>query len=158
MEGNTKFQRFIPDEVAEPSLVKKVILCSGQVYYTLKRTRDMNEMTSDVAIVRVEQLSPFPHDLVAPYLEKFPKAEVIWLQEEPMNMGAWTYVQPRIDTDLRKINSERRVRYIGRAPSASVAAGRKKVHVKEEIAFLAEALLGKVQPPKEIKEGVPKWF
>ncbi|KAF9959949.1 2-oxoglutarate dehydrogenase E1 component, partial [Mortierella alpina] len=160
MSGDTRFQRFIP-EVDEEKLVsndkiKKHILCSGQVYYALVKAREQNKI-NDVAISRVEQLNPFPYDRVKEHSEKYPNAEVVWCQEEPMNMGAWLHVEPRIRTALRetKSHSDKEARYAGREPSASVATGNKKVHLAEEYAFLAEALTGEARKPSDVVGGVP---
>jgi hypothetical protein len=81
------------------------------VYYDLAAARDANpKQFGDVAIARVEQISPFPFDLVAEEQKRFPNAEIVWAQEEPMNMGAWTYVQPRIETALKATTQRRAVR------------------------------------------------
>ncbi|CAM9750817.1 unnamed protein product, partial [Choristocarpus tenellus] len=83
---------------------------------------------TDIAIARVEQISPFPFDRVAEEAAQYPNAEVCWVQEEPKNMGAWTFVNPCIETSTRDINNaERRPRYIGRTTSAAPATGLSKV-------------------------------
>ncbi|KAF9437393.1 2-oxoglutarate dehydrogenase E1 component [Entomortierella beljakovae] len=160
MSGNTSFQRLIP-ETEEDSLVgadriKKHIYCSGQVYFALAKAREQNKI-NDVAITRVEQLSPFPFDKVKESAERYPNAEIVWCQEEPLNMGAWAYVAPRMRTTLRETSShaDKQVRYAGRDPSASVATGNKKVHLTEEYDFLSSALLGEVKKPSDVISGVP---
>lgn len=88
----------------------------------------------DVAIARVEQLSPFPYDLVLRFKSDYPNADVVWCQEEPKNMGPWSYVRPRIETALKKLEDQTHVRaqYRGRVASASTATGGKYVHVAEQ--------------------------
>lgn len=94
MSGNTTFQRYIPEphtegSLVEPEKIKRHVLCSGQVYYQLLQEREKRGV-KDVAISRVEQLSPVPYDLITPHLDKYPNAEIVWAQEEPYNIGAWT--------------------------------------------------------------------
>lgn len=105
MTGNTTFQRYIPephpDTLAPPEKITRHIWCSGQVYYALLKSRDLNKL-DHVAISRLEQLSPFPYDLLVAHLDKYPNARVIWAQEEPLNAGAWSYVAPRIRTLLKQ--------------------------------------------------------
>ncbi|KAF9272831.1 2-oxoglutarate dehydrogenase E1 component [Mortierella alpina] len=139
MSGDTRFQRFIPE-----------------VYYALVKAREQNKI-NDVAISRVEQLNPFPYDRVKEHSEKYPNAEIVWCQEEPLNMGAWAHVAPRIRTSLRETSNHanKEPRYAGREPSASVATGNKKGHLAEEYAFLAEALIGEAKKPSDVVGGVP---
>ncbi|KAF9300587.1 2-oxoglutarate dehydrogenase E1 component, partial [Mortierella antarctica] len=103
------------------------------------------------------QLNPFPYDRVKEYADKYPNAETVWCQEEPLNMGAWAHVAPRIRTSLRETenHSNKEVRYAGREPSASVATGNKKVHLAEEYALLADALIGEAKKPSDVVGGVP---
>ncbi|XP_068966957.1 2-oxoglutarate dehydrogenase complex component E1 isoform X7 [Bombus flavifrons] len=131
MLENTEFLRVIPEEgVASqnPSNVKRIIFCSGKVYYDLKKARAEKELDDKVAIVRVEQISPFPYDLVKKEADKYANAELVWAQEEHKNQGAWTYIQPRFHTAL---NGARSVSYIGRPTGASPATGSKMQHLKE---------------------------
>ena len=138
--GESHFQWIIPDEGHKSGAlgpnedVKRVILCTGQVYTALLKHR---EETGDktTAITRVEQLHPFPWAPLQENLDSYPNAEtIVWAQEEPLNAGAWSFTQPRIETLLNqtKHHSRRHVMYAGRAPSASVATGLKSVHKKEE--------------------------
>uniref|UniRef100_A0A1L8E1Z8 2-oxoglutarate dehydrogenase complex component E1 n=1 Tax=Nyssomyia neivai TaxID=330878 RepID=A0A1L8E1Z8_9DIPT len=140
MTGNTEFLRLIPEEGAaaeKPSGVKKVIFCSGRVYYDLLKARRDNKLESDIAIARVEQISPFPYDLVKKEAEKYSNAELVWTQEEAKNQGAWGYVQPRFHTAL---NAAREVSYCGRPTAASTATGSKAQHNKELAHFLEDAM------------------
>ncbi|XP_033747681.1 LOW QUALITY PROTEIN: 2-oxoglutarate dehydrogenase, mitochondrial-like [Pecten maximus] len=142
LEG-TKFQRVIPeagDSSENPNAVKKLIFCSGKVYYELVKERDLKGNADKIAISRIEQISPFPYDLVRKEIEKYPRAKINFVQEEHKNMGAWTYVQPRIATVLKHINSKREAKYVGRDPSAAAAAGNKQLHMQELSKFLNEAV------------------
>jgi 2-oxoglutarate dehydrogenase E1 component len=167
MGDGTRFVRYIPEPHANAGIelkpsdkIRKHILCTGQVYYALHRARSLNNIT-DVAISRIEQISPFPFDMLGEHLSVYPNAELIWCQEEPLNMGAWSYVQPRIDTVIKHLSKEGQldgvnpIRYVGRAPSATVATGVKHSHVKEEVAFLSHALYGDVRKPKDFVNGIP---
>eukprot|EP00040_Diaphanoeca_grandis_P031053 m.184966 g.184966 ORF g.184966 m.184966 type:complete len:993 (-) comp32214_c3_seq1:110-3088(-) len=145
MGPGTRFLRFIPevDRTVLPELtgeapdVRRLILCSGKVYYDLVKQREENGHT-DVAIARVEQISPFPFDLVNKHAANFPNAEIVWCQEEPKNQGCWSYVRPRIETSLQ--NEDRgRPRYVGRKPMASTSPGGKGPHTTETKAFLEAA-------------------
>ncbi|XP_015124191.1 2-oxoglutarate dehydrogenase, mitochondrial isoform X2 [Diachasma alloeum] len=103
MTEDTQFLRVIPEEgpaAQNPSSVKRLIFCSGKVYYDLTKARTERSMNDKVAIARVEQISPFPYDLIKREVEKYPNAEIMWTQEEAKNQGAWSYVQPRFVTAL----------------------------------------------------------
>lgn len=84
------------------SNVRRVVVCTGQVYYKLQQLRRVKG-AEDVALVRLEQLSPFPHAALARRLARYPNAELVWCQEEPKNMGYWAFAQPRINTAVREI-------------------------------------------------------
>ncbi|XP_020278096.1 2-oxoglutarate dehydrogenase, mitochondrial isoform X3 [Pseudomyrmex gracilis] len=103
MLEDTQFLRVIPEEgtaAENPNGVKRLLFCSGKVYYDLKKARAERKLDDKIAIARVEQISPFPYDLVKKEAEKYPNAELVWSQEEHKNQGAWTYVQPRFHTAL----------------------------------------------------------
>ncbi|XP_074102446.1 oxoglutarate dehydrogenase Nc73EF isoform X1 [Cotesia typhae] len=103
MTEDTQFLRVIPEDgpaAKNSSNVKRVLFCSGKVYYDLKKARTERGLDDKVAITRVEQISPFPYDLVKQEAAKYPNAELIWSQEEAKNQGSWTYVQPRFSTAL----------------------------------------------------------
>ncbi|XP_058053759.1 2-oxoglutarate dehydrogenase complex component E1 isoform X2 [Anopheles bellator] len=106
MTDGTEFKRLIPDALTaeNPNGVKRVIFCTGRVYYDLLKARRDRQLDSSIAISRIEQISPFPYDLVKAECAKYPNAELVWAQEEHKNQGCWTYVQPRFDT---AINSTR---------------------------------------------------
>lgn len=132
MDEGTSFQRVIPDSgpcTENGEQVKKLVLCTGKIYYELIKERDQRGLTNDIAITRIEQLSPFPFDLVRDECAKYPNAEITWSQEEHKNYGYWSHVQPRIETSTGKT---RRATYAGRATAASPATGNKKQHVGEQ--------------------------
>jgi 2-oxoglutarate dehydrogenase complex dehydrogenase (E1) component-like enzyme len=117
-----------------------VILCSGKVFYTLLQARQKQDeqRRDDVAIVRVEQLYPFPQKEIAAALARYPrKQEVVWAQEEPKNRGAWTFVSPRLSAMLP---DNVVLNYVGRDEAASPATGSLKVHQAEEREIVAAAL------------------
>ena len=118
------------------------MICSGKVYYDALKARESLERPESVSIARLEQFYPFPEDAVREELERFRDKPVVWLQEEPANMGAWTFVRPRFDDVLEAVNGDcsHRVRYAGRAAAASPATGSAKVHTAEQEEILREAL------------------
>jgi 2-oxoglutarate dehydrogenase E1 component len=142
MGPGTSFKRVIPDmdEGVSGSRVKRVILCSGKVYYDLyeeRRSRDIK----NIALVRLEQIYPFPNISLRAELQKYSGAEVVWCQEEPQNMGAWTFVDRRIEALLIDLGGEvTRPRYIGRSEAASPATGSSKAHVEQQKKLVDEAL------------------
>ncbi|HYR96822.1 MAG TPA: hypothetical protein VEM57_08795, partial [Candidatus Binatus sp.] len=115
--------------------VRRLLLCSGKIYYALLAAR--RERQADwVGLVRIEQLYPFPSRELEPLLARYPEArDVYWVQEEPWNMGAWHSVEPR----LRRLLSEDRLTYVGRAEAASPATGSYKVHQQEEAELVNRA-------------------
>ena len=119
--------------------IKRVILCSGKVYYDLLEERERRGV-SNVYLLRVEQFYPFPaHSLIAE-LQRFKQAEMIWCQEEPKNMGAWFFMEPNIEWVLDKINAKhKRARYVGRHAAASPATGLMSRHKQELETFMEEA-------------------
>uniref|UniRef100_A0A8P4GRM7 2-oxoglutarate dehydrogenase complex component E1 n=1 Tax=Dicentrarchus labrax TaxID=13489 RepID=A0A8P4GRM7_DICLA len=136
----THFRRIIPDDgpaAASPEKVKRVIFCSGKIYYELTRERKNRGMDDTVAVVRVEQLSPFPFDLVKAETDRYLNADLVWCQEEHKNQGYYHYVKPRIRTT---INHTRPVWYAGRDPAAAPATGNKQTHLTELQRLLDTAL------------------
>jgi 2-oxoglutarate dehydrogenase E1 component len=119
--------------------IKKVLLCSGKVYYDLIERR-VETGRQDVYILRLEQFYPWPLKSLSKELKRFKNAELIWVQEEPKNMGGWTFVDPWLELTLERLNiAAKRARYVGRPASASTAAGLMSRHLKELDAFLKEA-------------------
>ncbi|EME84401.1 uncharacterized protein MYCFIDRAFT_152624 [Pseudocercospora fijiensis CIRAD86] len=141
--GESHFQWIVPDpahdENAEFKIdshdkIERVILCSGQVFAALFKYRQQNNLTN-TAITRIEQLNPFPWAQLKENLDSYPNAQtIVWCQEEPLNAGAWSFTQPRIETLLNHTehHDRKHVMYAGRNPSASVATGLKSSHLKEE--------------------------
>jgi 2-oxoglutarate dehydrogenase E1 component len=127
----------------DPERARRLLVCSGKVYYTLDETREEHAF-DDVAIVRLEQLHPFPFEELGALLGRYATEDVVWVQEEPWNQGAWLYVQDRIRRILREGAA---VRYVGRHESASTATGSFRVHGEEEAEFVREAFArGRLQP------------
>ena len=129
---------------ADSSGVQRHILCSGKVYYDLvKALEETPEKQGRVAVTRIEQFYPFPEDEVRAELQRYRGADdVLWVQEEPANMGAWRFLQPRLDAVLEDLygTCEEQVHYVGRPASASPATGSAKVHKREQGNVINEAL------------------
>jgi 2-oxoglutarate dehydrogenase E1 component len=134
-----RFEPLLDDRAVDPAAVRRIVLCSGKVYYDLSKARE-DQKRSDVALLRVERLYPFPHVELEAALLRYPQqAELVWCQEEPRNMGAFRFVRERfLDGDV--IASGRPLRYAGRAASAAPAPGSLKVHLAEQEALVKEAL------------------
>jgi 2-oxoglutarate dehydrogenase E1 component len=114
--------------------VKRLVFCSGKVYYDLAAGAN----AGDVAIVRVEELYPWPHEAIAQVLDQYPNIEdVVWAQEEPKNMGAWTFVSPRLRA---AVGNATPIRYVGRPERASPAEGFLSAHTEQQAAIVSEAL------------------
>ncbi|KAK2557926.1 2-oxoglutarate dehydrogenase-like [Acropora cervicornis] len=182
MTEGTSFQRVIPDSgpaSKNPEKVRKLLFCTGKVYYELVKAvivlkqlsgvhqmeppspiqvlgvnpfpsrwkenegslteeeRNKRGLEEDIAVTRVEQISPFPFDLVRAEHQKYDNAQVVWAQEEPMNMGYWTYVSPRL---LSAVGHKPKISYAGRPPAASTATGNKQNHISEQEDLINKAL------------------
>lgn len=123
---------------ADDSTVKRVILCSGQVYFDLAQARTERKLEEEIAIVRVEQLYPFPYEMLAAELARFDQAtELMWVQEEPQNQGAWYQIRHRIE---RLSTKKQTVTFAGRPSSASPAVGYKSKHDAQLAALIDDAL------------------
>jgi 2-oxoglutarate dehydrogenase E1 component len=128
------------DAIAPEEEVKRVVLCSGKVYYDLLQER-RDKGVQDVAIIRVEQLHPFPKQSLGQALAPYRNAEVVWCQEEPENMGAWTYIDRRLERVLKGLDIKaKRPEYVGRDEAASPATGLAKVHQQQQEALVRAAL------------------
>ncbi|MHB1101916.1 MAG: 2-oxoglutarate dehydrogenase E1 component [Devosia sp.] len=126
-------------KLAPDAEIRRVVLCSGKVYYDLLEDREKRAI-DDVYLLRLEQLYPFPAKALLDELSRFKKAEIIWCQEEPKNMGAWAFVQPYIDWVLDQMGQlGQRPRYVGRPASASTATGLMRTHIAQLQTFLDEA-------------------
>ena len=147
-EGST-FHRVLWDDAEEETSayklvrddkIRRVVLCSGKVYYDLLEEREKRGL-NDIYLMRVEQLYPFPLKALAGEMGRFRNADVVWCQEEPKNMGAWSFVEPYLEWVLGQANAfVKRPRYVGRPASASTAVGLMSKHQAQLQAFLNEAL------------------
>jgi 2-oxoglutarate dehydrogenase E1 component len=135
--------QMLPDEkikLAPDDNIRRVVLCSGKVYYDLYEEREKRGI-DDIYILRVEQLYPVPLKALVQELGRFKNAEVVWCQEEPRNMGAWHFIEPYLEWVLNQIHApNRRPRYAGRAASAATATGLMSKHLAQLKAMLDEAL------------------
>ena len=126
-------------KLADDAQIKRVILCTGKVYFDLMEEREKRG-ESRIQMLRLEQLYPFPDQVLALELNRFPKADLVWCQEEPKNQGAWSFVASRIEDTIGHLGGNTRPRYVGRPEYASTAAGLASQHAAELKAFLDEAL------------------
>ncbi|TLV03617.1 2-oxoglutarate dehydrogenase E1 component [Dyadobacter luticola] len=129
VEGS--FQETIGDNFANPEKVTKVLLCTGKLYYELFE-KQQTDKRDDVAIIRLEQMHPFPQTQVDAHLAKYPNAKVYWVQEEPFNMGGWTFM-------LRMYKGAKPLEVIARESSASPSTGFSKIHAKEQAEIVNRA-------------------
>ena len=148
MGPDTQFRRVLgeSERLCLDKDVRRVILCSGKVYYDLAEARSEAGI-NDVAIVRVEQLYPWPRTTIFQQLQRYPNAEVVWCQEEAANNGAWTFVYPRLDSMIEALERKTVTRpiYVGRKASASPATGIPGNHVEEQKLLVEQALSGKAE-------------
>ena len=152
----TRFRRVLPetDRLALDKTVRRAVLCSGKIYYDLLQER-RERAIKDVALIRVEQLYPWPRQTVMQQLQRYPKAEVVWCQEEAANMGGWTFVSPRLDDIVVELGAKRgRPIYCGRAESASPATGLAKVHAAEQKTIMDRCLAAAAKDiPQPFRDG-----
>ncbi len=149
MVKGTSFHRLLWDDaeylkgekikLVKDDKIRRVILCTGKVYYDLYEEREKRGI-DDVYLLRVEQLYPFPLKALVTELSRFKKADVVWCQEEPKNMGAWSFVEPYLEWVLGQAGGKtKRARYVGRPASAATATGLMSKHLEQLRAFLEEA-------------------
>ena len=120
--------------------IKRVVLCSGKVYYDLLEERDARGI-DDVYLLRLEQFYPFPALSLTKELTRFKQAEMIWCQEEPKNQGAWFFIEPNLEWVLGRIGAEhKRPLYVGRPAAASPASGLMRQHKEQQDALVNDAL------------------
>lgn len=129
---------------ARDAKIERVVICTGKVYYDLQAARAERGLDDTVAIVRLEQLAPFPQDAVGEALRRFSHAKsFVWCQEEPRNMGAWSFVGPRLEALLQELGADPfRPEYAGRRASASTATGYAAQHAREQAELVERALVG----------------
>ncbi|WP_212525202.1 2-oxoglutarate dehydrogenase E1 component [Actibacterium sp. MT2.3-13A] len=127
-------------KLAADEKIRRVVICSGKVYYDLLEERDARGI-DDVYLLRLEQFYPFPAMSLVKELERFKGAEMVWCQEEPKNQGAWSFIEPNLEWALTRIGAKhQRPRYVGRAASASPATGLASNHKAQQEALVNEAL------------------
>ena len=132
--GNS-LTKLLPDEK-----IKKVVICSGKVYYDILQERDARKI-KDIYLLRLEQFYPFPAMSLTKELTRFKKARICWCQEEPKNQGAWSFIEPNLEWVLSKIVSRAfRPTYVGRTASASPATGLATQHTNQQNKLIDEAL------------------
>lgn len=148
--GDTSFHRLLWDDaemkgwdgvkLVKDNKIKRVVMCSGKVYYDLLEEREKRGI-DDIYLLRLEQLYPFPAKALITELSRFKNAEMVWCQEEPKNMGAWSFIEPYLQWVFEHIEAKhQRARYTGRAAAASPATGLMSKHLFELDAFLEDAL------------------
>lgn len=132
MGPGTSFQPVITDSRVQPSEVRKVLLLSGKIYYDLDRELKARNLTGEIALIRVEELCPFPFErlaeVLAPYAALEHTPDICWVQEEARNQGAWTHVALRIDEVFNALGKQVRLGYIGRKESEVPAVGIAQLH------------------------------
>ena len=135
------FQTVIDEtDAIDPTAVKRVVMWSGKVLYDLRSARRERDI-EDIAIIRIEQMYPFPRFDLQSVLGQYPNLEdAVWVQEEPKNQGSWYAMQSRLSTVVQREKVDVYLRYVGREPSASAAAGYSALHLREQEAFIDEAL------------------
>ncbi|MDB5392847.1 MAG: sucA [Rhodospirillales bacterium] len=139
----SSFHRILPEaeSLLHDHKIRRVVLCSGKVYYDLLTDRQARKI-NDVAILRLEQLYPFPDEPLADQLAKYPNAEIVWCQEEPENMGSWFFVDRRIEAVLTRLKHKAgRPRYVGRPEMAATATGLLRRHNQEQATLVEQALV-----------------
>ena len=141
MGPGTTFHRVLWDDAPpDAAKVKRVVLCSGKVYFDLFEERAKRKLDG-VYLMRVEQLYPFAFHALSKELAAYKSAQFVWCQEEPKNMGAWTFINPRIEEVLTQIGARHtRPVFVGRPDAASPATGLHRRHVEEQTRLVAEAL------------------
>ena len=132
------FTEIIDDaSVKKPKQAKKIIICSGKIFYELVDIRAQYDYLSEIPVVRIEQLYPFPFEKLKDLLDKYINIEeVVWVQEEPQNMGAWNFIRPRLENVFQ---DKAKTRYVGRKHSGSTAEGSGKAHQVEQRRIIEEA-------------------
>ena len=149
-KDDSKFMPILPDD-RDKSLsdkeIKRAVLCSGKIYYELLESLEANK-NNDVYLLRVERLHPYPNDEIISMLKRFKQAEIVWCQEEPENMGAWQYMDRRLENSMQQAGVKaKRPAYIGRQAAASPATGNAKIHAIQQ-----KAIVDMVQNFNDINE------
>ncbi len=149
-----RFEPVLDDTAVQPSRVRRIVMVSGKLYYDLLKGRE-DQKKDDVALVRIEELYPFPAAELGKALGRYaPSADIVWAQEEPRNMGAWRFIREQfLDGPMRE--ARRVLQYVGREESASPAPGSHKVHVAEQEAIVAKALKASAETPVAVRQAAP---
>jgi 2-oxoglutarate dehydrogenase E1 component len=136
---DAEFLKGEPVKLVPDDKIRRVILCSGKVYYDLYEERDKRGI-QDIYLLRIEQLYPVPLKALVGELSRFRQAEIVWCQEEPKNQGAWFFIEPYLQWVLAQTGAGQRIiRYVGRSASAATAAGQMSKHLAELKSFLNDA-------------------
>ena len=134
------FKCVIDDEVKNKPSITKVVLCSGKVFYDLK-DRQNSEQKDNIAIVRIEQLYPFPYDDLEEILMEYENVkDIVWCQEEPQNQGAWFSHRHRLQRVLDRLGKDKEITLVSRPPAAAPAVGMMKLHLEQQSNLVTEAL------------------
>ena len=142
MGPGTSFHRVLHEDtvLCPDNEIRRVVVCTGKVFYDIEAERDSREI-KDIALIRLEEIAPFPDEPLADELRRFPRAEIVFAQEEPQNMGAWTYVAPRLETLMTRLGGACvRPAYAGRPESSSPATGTLNTHLREQAELVDQAL------------------
>jgi 2-oxoglutarate dehydrogenase E1 component len=144
-----RFELVIPDsDTLDTADVRRIVFCSGKVYYDLAEARQVHNVT-DTALIRIEQLYPFPIDQYAAIIKSYPNAtDIVWCQEEPRNQGAWYQIRHRLQEPL---DDERQLFYAGRGGAAAPASGVFKLHLQQQQALVEAALNIQTAASKEMQ-------
>tara|TARA_B100001027_G_scaffold122079_1_gene84318 strand:- start:675 stop:1193 length:519 start_codon:yes stop_codon:yes gene_type:complete len=142
MNEKTSFHRVIDDknQSVKDKDIKRVIICSGKIFYDLFEAREKSKLYN-IRILRLEQIYPFPKSSLKKFLSKTPQAEIVWCQEEPENMGSWSFIDRRLESVLidSKCKHSRPI-YVGRPEAASPATGTMSRHLREQKLLINQAL------------------
>ena len=133
------FEEIIDDEtIKDPKTVTSMVCCSGKIFYDLAKAKADNEGAANIPVLRFEQLYPFPYELMKKLLRRYPKVkEITWVQEEPQNMGSWSFVRGRL---LEVLKPTQQLYYCGRKGSGTPAEGSSKAHILEQERIVQDAL------------------
>jgi 2-oxoglutarate dehydrogenase E1 component len=141
MAEGTSFRAVIGDE-CDAGKVKRHVVCSGKVYFDIIDHLEKSGLREQVAVTRLEQIAPFPFPEIEAEDLKYKNADLVFVQEEHMNMGPFPYVGPRLATAVKGHREGYQTKYIGRSPAAAAATGSSKVHAAELSNFLGEITEG----------------
>lgn len=148
---DTRFQPVLDDPLANRAKTKRIVLLTGKLYYELLKQRETQKLVDEVSFIRLEELSPFPFTALREILEQYTNAprkealEVVWVQEEPRNQGAWPHVKERIETVVGGIHGKEEVKwmgYRGRKESAVPAPGIGKIYAEQQKAVVESVFAG----------------